>query len=119
VLPRKWKIYKVQNYVQLIYSSLLLALVIGLYLKNNIAIDFPSLLIPVGLSVMPVNNYFNLFIIAHYFPDKAVPDQVSKLNVALIIAGVVFNVLLVVLIVIGSTEEFSHSKASSFSAGKT
>src|SRR6185295_16027835 len=98
---RKWKMFKVLNYVQLVYALLLFALSVGLYIKNNFAIEFFSSLVPVGCLAVASNNYLNLFILSRYFPDKSVPARVEKLNTALFITNILSSILLVVLIIIG------------------
>jgi hypothetical protein len=114
----KWKIYRVLNYIQLVYAGCVVLIILFLFIKNGFPEDYTFLLIPAGFLVMAANNYCNLFIFSRYFPNKLIPSKLVKLNIASFIASIVYCVGLIILIIAGTRDEFSEKNRHSFSEGK-
>ena len=61
---------------------------------------------------MASNNYFNVFIFTKYFPARSIPSVLKKINTILFVVGLVISGLLVLVIVVGSMEEFDGRNGS-------
>ena len=107
MISSRWKIFRIANFIQLLYSLAFLLIIIVTFFKKG----FPELsffvLFPVGLFMMMFNNYVNLYILRKYFPDKLPGSDLKSLNTILFILSILFCILLTALTIWGSIEEFS------------
>jgi len=103
----KWKIFRVANLVQFLYSLALFLFIIANSIKNGLPDSF-FILFPIGFLVMSCNNYINLYILRKYFPRKLLDFDLKSINTILFVLCILFGLLLVVVIIIGSTEEFKR-----------
>jgi hypothetical protein len=102
-----WKIFRIANWVQLLYSLAGLLFIVGTLIKNGFPPISFFILFPIGLLAMACNNYVNLYIFRRHFPDKPIGSDLKKVHTVFLILSILFSLLLVVVIIIGSMEEFT------------
>ena len=107
MIPLPWKMFRMANWVQLLYSLACFLFIAINFLKNGLPEISFLILFPIGLLVMMCNNYVNLHIFRKHFPDKLVGSDLKKVHTLLFIFSILFSLLLLIVIIIGSTEEFN------------
>ncbi len=107
MIPLPWKLFKIANWVQLLYALACLLFIVSNSLKSGPLAISVFILFPIGLLVMMCNNYVNLYILRKHFPDKLMGTDLKKVHTLLFIFSILFSLLLVIIIIIGSTEEFT------------
>jgi hypothetical protein len=115
----KWKIFKVANIVQFIYAAgFFIYLIFTISRRGYYKGDLVFLLIPSGFFVMGCNNYLNLYILSRFFPNQIIPAPLEKLNMVSFAINILFNIPLIILIIVGSIEEFGSERTGDFWTGK-
>src|SRR5262245_33678732 len=107
-MPGKWKLFRVTNYVQLILTSLMLAVSVLGYVKSDPELFDWTHLFFLGLIIIIVNNFFNLHLLSHHYPDKLVTGPKSKACTVLLILSILVNLCLLAILVFGLLSELSH-----------
>ena len=105
-LPLRWKIFRVINFIQAFFSTAIV-LYIVIFL-----IDFKAsyrlilqFLYAFGFSVAAVNNFFNIHLLAKYFPGKPLPIAKEKTAMVLLIPYVLLTLM---MLLFGVTELMSE-----------
>jgi hypothetical protein len=121
MFPRKWKIFRIMNYIQMSYCLLLILATIYFHLQGGNSFHAETIIFLACCVAMICNNYQILFIIRHYFPDKAVPKTLERLNAFLYMISFLISVALLFFIIFGFVEQFSsksmHDIASYIALG--
>ncbi len=115
MIPLPWKIFRVANWVQLIYTLVLIAFLANKFLQNSFGDNLFFILSIVFFVVIVCNNYVNLYIFGRYFPDRSIPRTLEKINTVLFIIGLLLSVALVIVVIAGSMEEFKEENRYSYS----
>ncbi|HEY2721684.1 MAG TPA: hypothetical protein VGI82_08165 [Chitinophagaceae bacterium] len=122
MLARGWKLYRFANYLQLVYSVVLLLSLTYLMIKRGQYSHYLlSSILPamVCLLTMAVNNYLNLIVLSNHFPNKSIPPRVKAAKTLIFVLCILFNLMLVMVIIVGASEEFDKENIHAFSFGKT
>ena len=107
MIPLPWKMFRIANWIQLLYSFACFLFIVSNLIKNGLPEISFLILFPIGLLVMMSNNYVNLYIFRKHFPDKLMGSDLEKVHTLLFIFSILFSLLLVIAIIIGSIEEFN------------
>ncbi len=67
MIPLPWKVFRIANWVQLLYSLACFLFIVSNSLKSGHPEISFFILFPIGLLVMACNNYINLYIFRSIF----------------------------------------------------
>lgn len=106
MIPLPWKVFRIANWVQLLYSLACFLFIVSNSLKNGHPKISVFIHFPIGFLVMGCNNYVNLYIFRKHFPDKLMGPDLKKVHALCFILSILFSLLLLIVIIAGSTDEF-------------
>ena len=109
MIPLRWKIFRIVNWIQLIFFLVMIAFFLLQFLRisgqeyGGFLLFIFFLLIPAGISLL------NVQLVNRFFPDRTLTKSYSRLLTASIITGCIYlGGLLIILIFLG-IEFFSGS----------
>ena len=113
MLPLKWKIFRVINFIHLFFSFVLFILMLKFIVDSRFSL-------PESLFVLPIiaigfNCYLNLHVVRRFFPDKLLPDQVKNFKNVLFILNIFIALALIGVLIIGAESEFSSESSDDIS----
>lgn len=110
MLPLKWKIYRVINYVQLVISSVILIMLFSLAYNSVESQDINWFMIAAVVLLLVISaNIINLVIVYNYFPDKILSRGLKITHWIFLITGSVITIGLLLMAIAGFMEEFLPS----------
>jgi carbon starvation protein CstA len=105
MLPVRWKIFRLANYLQMIAALVLLGLFGYTYLSFTRGEGFGYfLLFCLVFVIVIVNNCVNVHIVHHYYPDKSLPAGKKVMSMILLIFYILIIIGLVLLAIFAISE---------------
>ncbi len=105
-MPVKWKVFRFVNYFQAFLTLLFLLLLVAFLVDTD---EWGYLgeitLFSFGLTMMIINNFFNIHLLSKYYPDKLLPKSKERAATILLILYVFAAIAILVLSFIGLSGE--------------
>jgi hypothetical protein len=114
MLPFKWKIFRVANYVQLIVTVILLgAAIYGFSSVGNTEHILFFMLFCIMPLIIIINNYLNVHVLHSFFPRKIVALAKKKFHQVIFVIYFIISILVVIASVWILIDAFSYTYRSS------
>jgi hypothetical protein len=110
MLPLKWKIFRVANYIQLIVTVILLGKVTYGFSKRGSTEDILFFML---FCIMPLivitNNYLNVHVLHSFFPQKIVPPAKKKFHQVIFAFYFIVSLLTIIAAGLVLIDNYSHT----------
>jgi hypothetical protein len=115
MLPLKWKIFRVINYLYIAVTALItIAFIVGrtrgFFYITAFEIFFSVLVLICMLSLI-VNSSLNIFLLDRFYPSQVPGQRIKGLYITCLVLNIIFYALLFLIFCYGFYEEFIESKA--------
>lgn len=114
MLPLKWRLYKILNYILLAIGLLLTAYIFYiLFIRrpDQVEIQAAVLLINILFFMMAVHSIINIVMITKLFPNKSLSGSNRSWNTISIIANILSSIGLTITLIGGAIAEFEESSS--------
>jgi len=111
MLPLKWKVFRVLNYLQLIFAIGVIGLIIYSSSITRRGLDDGSAftyLFIASFILMAASAILNIYITNRNFPDKPLASYTNTLHYFFLLFGIIINISLFILLIIGVRDTYNN-----------
>jgi hypothetical protein len=111
MLPLKWKIFRILNYIQLIFSIGVIGLTVNSSTKGRSDPDdsIYTYIFLGSFGVIAASSILNIYITGRNFPDKPLSGFSNSFHYVFLVLGLIQNLALLFLLIAGTVDLYNSN----------